>query len=77
MKRVINRKTYNTETSRILKKITVGNYGDPDGYEENLMQSPKGLFFIYGMGGKSSKYSDETIIPLTEKEATNWMKTNS
>ncbi|MBQ9097144.1 MAG: hypothetical protein IJY55_01970 [Clostridia bacterium] len=41
------------------------------------MQSGRGLFFIYGIGGEKSKYSKETIIPLTEKEAQNWIKENA
>ena len=76
MKKVINKKTYNTETAKLLKKITFGEFGDPQGYEETLMQSSRGLFFIYGIGGKESKYAAETIMPLTEKEAQNWLKEN-
>ncbi len=76
MKKVINKKTYNTDTATVLKKINFGNFGDSDGYEESLMQSVRGLFFIYGIGGEESKYAEETIIPLTEKEAQNWIKEN-
>jgi len=76
LKKVINKKTYNTETAQLLKKFTFGDFGDPKGYEETLMQSVRGLFFIYGIGGEESKYAEETIIPLTEKEAQNWIKEN-
>ncbi len=76
MKKIINKKTYNTETAKVLKKFVFGNFGDPTGYEETLMQSARGLFFIYGIGGEESKYPEETILPLTEKEAQNWIKEN-
>ena len=76
MKKVINKKTYNTETAKIVKKIVFGEFGDPKGYEETLMQTARGLFFIYGIGGKDSKYTEETIVPVTEKEAQVWIKNN-
>ena len=77
LKKIINKKTYNTETAKALKKLAFGSFGDPQGYEETLMQSGRGLFFIYGIGGEESKYAEETIVPLTEKEAQNWIKANS
>lgn len=76
MKKVINKKTYNTETAKSLKKIVIGEFGDPKGYEETLMQSARGLFFIYGVGGEESKYTEETIVPLSEEDAQNWIKKN-
>ena len=36
MKKVICKKEYDTETATIVKKVTFGNYGEPDGYEEVL-----------------------------------------
>ena len=76
LKKVINKKTYNTETAKQLKKFVFGDFGNPEGYEEILMQTARGLFFIYGIGGKESKYSEETIIPITEKEAQIRIKEN-
>ena len=76
MKKVINKKTYNTETANVISKFVFGEFGDPEGYEETLMQTQRGLFFIYGFGGNESKYCEETIVPLTEKEAQLWIKEN-
>lgn len=74
MKKLINKKTYNTETSKILGRITFGEYGDSDGYEEILMQTKSGNFFICGIGGATSKYTEETIVPMTAAEAGAWKK---
>lgn len=76
MKKIINRKTYNTETSEVLGRITFGEFGDADGYEEILMRTKSGNFFICGIGGTESKYTEETIIPLTVSEAKKWEKEN-
>ncbi len=77
MKKIINRKTYNTETSETLGRITFGAFGDDDGFEEILMQTKSGNFFIYGIGGPSSKYTEETIVPLTAVEMKAWKKENN
>ncbi|MDR1003366.1 MAG: hypothetical protein LBL82_08910 [Oscillospiraceae bacterium] len=69
MKKVINKKTYNTETATEVKRNTVSFFGDPLGYEEVLYKTAKGDFFVYGVGGEESKYAEETIIALTAKDA--------
>lgn len=69
MKKIIAKKTYNTETAEALKNKSFGQYGDPAGYEETLYKTKKGLFFIYGVGGASSKYPVENIVAITEAEA--------
>ena len=76
MKKIINKKTYNTETAKTIKKFSFRDFGDPNGYEEILMQTARGLYFIYGIGGEKSKYAEETIIPLTEKEAHSRLNNN-
>ncbi len=64
MKKIIKKKTYNTDTAKEISRITFGAFGDPDGYEEILYETRKGDRFIYGIGGKESKYPVETIVPV-------------
>lgn len=72
MKKIINRKTYNTDTADIVSHKTSGEWGDPKGYEEILYKTRKGDYFIYGIGGDDSKYPKETIIATTADEAKNF-----
>lgn len=76
MKKIISRVTYNTETALEIGRIACGTFGDPAGYEEILYQTKKGAFFIYGNGGAESKYTEETIVPLTKTEAKDWKNAN-
>ena len=76
MKKIIAKKTYNTDTAALIGHITFGEFGDAAGYEEMLYQTKKGDFFIYGLGGAESKYPEETIKALTEAEAKAWQKEN-
>ncbi len=76
MKKIINKKTYNTDTAVLLGHITFGVFGDTDGFEEKLFKTKSGNHFIYGLGGVSSKYPAETIIPLSLAEANEWIKNN-
>lgn len=77
MKKIINRKTYNTETAEKLGHMTFGEFGNSDGYEEILMQTKSGNFFIHGIGGKTSKYVEESIVPLTASEMKKWKLENN
>ena len=61
MKKIICKKEYDTETATLVKKYTVGFYGDPAGYEELLFQTPAGLYFLYVRGGEASPYPCEDI----------------
>jgi hypothetical protein len=61
---------YDTEKANELKHRTVGEFGDPAGYEETLYQTRGGLYFAYGIGGAESPYGTEgDIKPLTAEEA--------
>lgn len=44
MKKIIRKKEYDTETATLVKKYTVGSFGDPAGYEETLYQTPDGFY---------------------------------
>ena len=76
MKKIINRKTYNTDTAEKLGHLCQGSFGDPAGYEEMLFKTKTGNFFLYGAGGAESKYPEEAIIPITKKDADAWLKSN-
>ena len=76
MKKIIAKKTYNTETAQLIKHVTFGEFGETTGYEEILFQTKKGDFFLYGFGGPESPYPVETIKALTKAEATDWENNN-
>ncbi len=76
MQKTICKKVYDTETSTLIKKVTVGNYGDPNGYEESLYQTEGGLFFLYVNGGESSKYTKEDIVRMSAEKKNAWLKAN-
>ena len=46
MKKIISKKVYDTETATLVQKYTSGSLGDPAGYEEDLFQTPEGLYFV-------------------------------
>lgn len=74
MQKTICKVVYDTETSTLVKKVTVGNFGDSTGYEESLYQTPKGNFFVYVNGGIDSPYAKEDIIRLSKDKAKAWLE---
>lgn len=73
MKKTICKKEYDTETAELIKKYTYGFYGDPNGYEESLYQTPGGLYFLYVNGGESSHYPQEDILRLAKNKVNDWL----
>ena len=73
MKKIIRNNEYDTETAVLIKKHTVGYFGDPAGYEESLYQTPKGLFFVYASGGPESPYAVEKITCVSKAKADVWV----
>ncbi|MBQ8345344.1 MAG: hypothetical protein IJY42_03655 [Clostridia bacterium] len=73
MKKIICKKEYDTETATVVKSYTVGNFGDPDGFEETLYQTPDGLYFLYTNGGEASQYATEDIKRVSAKKAEEWL----
>ena len=69
MQKIICRKTYDTETATVVKKVTCGNFGDPSGYEETLYVTPDGFYFLYTNGGADSKYAKEDIKRMSRANA--------
>ena len=74
MKKIICKREYDTETAVLVKKHTVGAFGDPAGYEESLYQTPKGLFFLYLCGGAESPYCAEDIKCLAKNKVDAWLE---
>ena len=74
MKKIICKKEYDTETATLIKKVTVGYFGDPAGYEETLYQTPEGLYFVYVNGGEVSPYTTEEITRLAKTKVNEWIE---
>ena len=83
MKRIIERKRYDTETARkIGSDEGVAYYGDFHWVSEALYITPRGNFFLAGEGGPLSRYGRPTygggtcggegIVPVTKEEALMW-----
>ena len=85
MKRIINGKSYNTETATL-----VAHYDSPHGctdfhhYSEGLYRTRKGAWFLAGEGGPMSKYArslgsnswggGDGLEVLTAEEAQEWLE---
>lgn len=74
MKKIIRKREYNTETATLVKKHTVGTFGDPAGYEETLYQTEDGYYFVYGCGGTESPYAEETITCIAKAKVEAWIE---
>lgn len=73
MKKIICKVEYDTEASEIIKKNTVGNFGDADGYEETLYKTADGKYFLYVNGGAESVYPEENIKRMSAAKAEEWL----
>lgn len=76
MKKIISKREYDTETATLVKKYTVGSFGDPTGYEETLYQTPGGLYFLYFRGGAASIHAQEDIKCLAKAKVNAWLETH-
>lgn len=74
MKKIICKVEYDTEVSAIVKKITVGEFGDSKGYEETLYMTPTERYFLYVNGGADSLYPTEDIKRMSKAKAEEWLK---
>ena len=82
MKKIINRKLYDTETAEYIGCDSYSNPGDFNYWLEELYMKSNGEFFLYGEGGANSRYSKEVetngwtngwnITPMTRDEAQDW-----
>ncbi len=73
MKKIICKKEYDTETATLIKAYSSGKLGDPAGYEEDLYQTPEGLYFLHVGGGAQSPYPTEDILRLAKTKLKSWM----
>ncbi len=76
MKKIICKKEYDTETATLIKAYSYSYYGDPAGYEEDLCQTPSGLYFLHVGGGEASPYPQEDIIRLAKTKVNAWLETH-
>ena len=74
MKKVICKVEYDTENATVVEKRTFGEFGDPAGYEEDLYQTPAGLYFLHVGGGETSPYPTEDILRLAKTKVNDWME---
>ena len=76
MKKIICKREYDTETATLIQRHIVGQLGDPAGYEEDLYQTPGGLYFLHVGGGETSPYPEEDILRLAKTKVKEWMANN-
>ena len=74
MQKTICKKLYDTETATLIKAYPFGNLGDSNGYEEDLYQTPVGLYFLHVGGGADSIYPTEDIQRLAKTKVKEWLK---
>lgn len=84
MRKIIDKKMYNTETATKLASYTNGYVcGDFHHINEQLYRKKTGEYFLYGCGGAMTMYAEccgsnswsgsSAIFPLTEDEAQEWV----
>lgn len=76
MKKIICKRDYDTQTATLVKKHTQGEFGEPEGFEESLYKTEKGLFFLYTNGGEKSPHKKEDIKSISKAKAEEWLKTH-
>lgn len=76
MQKIICKKEYDTESATLIKKYTYSYFGDPAGFEENLYQTPGGLYFLHVLGGETSPYPQEDILRLAKAKVNDWLETH-
>ncbi len=74
MKKIICKVEYDTEKSRLIKKVAEGEFGDSNGYEESLYVTEGGKYFLYVNGGADSVHPEENIIRMSAAKADEWNK---
>ena len=74
MKKIICKKTYDTETATLIKTYSYSQLGDPAGYEEDLYQTPEGLYFLHVGGGETSIHPVEDIVRVAKTKVKDWLE---
>ena len=73
MLKTICGKIYDTDNATLIKRKSVGVFGDPAGYEETLYQTESGSYFLYLNGGEDSPYKKEDIKRMSKSNADKWL----
>lgn len=73
MLKTICGKVYDTDNATLIKRKSVGVFGDPAGYEETLYQTEAGNYFLYLNGGEESPYKKEDIKRMSKANAEKWL----
>ncbi|MEE0969736.1 MAG: hypothetical protein U0M06_10230 [Clostridia bacterium] len=73
MLKTICGKTYDTDNATLIKRKSVGAFGDSEGYEETLYQTEGGNYFLYYNGGEDSPYPKEDIKRVSKANAEKWL----
>jgi hypothetical protein len=86
MKKVINRKVYDTETASFVAEASYSYPGDFQYWEESLYRTTDGMYFLAGEGGPMSHYAksignnttsgSSKITPITLPAAIDWCEEN-
>lgn len=74
MKKIISKIEFDTETATLIQAYSCGELGDPAGYEEDLYQTPDGLYFLHVGGGETSPYPSEDIVRLAKTKLKAWLE---
>lgn len=82
MKKIINGAKYDTNTAKCIGKWDNGvSSNDFDYVSEELYRTKSGKYFLYGQGGRNSRYGEwygntggcgEQIMPMTREDAQVW-----
>ena len=85
MKKIIDRKSYNTETAREIA-YAYGNLSNFSEWHETLYQTKRGAYFLHGEGGPQSRWCRQVnqnewtggsgIEPVTPDQAEKWLEEN-
>ena len=83
MKRIIEKKVYDTETATMVATTSFGQSNDFKSFAETLYRTAKGNYFLQYRGGPLSKYAvdegtegkrgDSDIIVLSDDQAFEWL----
>jgi len=77
MKKVICKVEYDTATAAPVAKYIEGAFGESEGFEETLYQTPDGKLFLYVNGGENSPYPQENIKRMSKAKADEWKASRS
>ena len=63
-----HRRLCDTEKAKLVEERSIGDYGDPAGYQERLYRTLSGFWFVWGIGGAKSPYPFEQIRIASQED---------